>query len=109
MVSSVFDIPHTTKEFDVHSTQDPYEYLDGEKEKEQGLNRRQNKNESNGTIDGNNHVKYFAEKNGLFNTVEQTTLRYDVDVVTKLIVYSGIGYLAVDTIPVLFESTGLGV
>ncbi|CAG8508065.1 11079_t:CDS:10 [Paraglomus brasilianum] len=109
MVPSVFDLPRTTKEFDVHSTADPYEYLDAEKEKEQGLNRRQNKSESNGTIDGNSHVKYFAEKleKGLFNNV--TTIRYDVDVVTKLIVYSGIGYLAVDTIPVLFESTGLGV
>ena len=90
-VSSVFDLARTTKEFDVHSTTDPCEYLDAEKEKEQGLNRRQNKSESNGTIDGNSHVQYFAGKveKGLFNDVEQTTLRYDVDVVTKLIVYSG--------------------
>ncbi|CAO3664026.1 unnamed protein product [Umbelopsis vinacea] len=41
--------------------------------------------------------------------VEDSPLRYDVDIVTKLIVYTGIGALAVHTIPILFEVTGMGL
>ncbi|GAB5586530.1 Long-chain base-1-phosphate phosphatase [Umbelopsis nana] len=41
--------------------------------------------------------------------VEDSPLRYDVDIVTKLIVYAGIGALAVHTIPILFEVTGMGL
>lgn len=33
---------------------------------------------------------------------EDTPLRYDVDIVTKLIVYSGIGFIAVFAVPILF-------
>lgn len=36
-------------------------------------------------------------------------VRYDVEVVTKLIVYSGIAWLAVEGNPILFELCGLGV
>jgi membrane-associated phospholipid phosphatase len=35
--------------------------------------------------------------------------RYDVDIVTKLLVYAGIGWLAVDAVPILFDLIGLGV
>ncbi|KAF9993736.1 hypothetical protein BGZ65_010703, partial [Modicella reniformis] len=35
--------------------------------------------------------------------------RFDVDIVSKLVVYAGIGALAVDGIPILFELVGLGV
>jgi hypothetical protein len=41
--------------------------------------------------------------------VEDSPLRYDVDIVTKLIVYAGIGALAVHAIPILFEVTGMGL
>jgi hypothetical protein len=41
--------------------------------------------------------------------VEDSPLRYDVDIVTKLIVYAGIGALAVHAIPILFEVTGMGM
>jgi hypothetical protein len=41
--------------------------------------------------------------------IEDSPLRYDVDIVTKLIVYAGIGALAVHTIPILFEVTGMGL
>ncbi|KAF8983475.1 hypothetical protein BGZ52_000863 [Haplosporangium bisporale] len=34
--------------------------------------------------------------------------RFDVDIVIKTVVYAGIGWLAVDTIPVMFEHIGLG-
>lgn len=34
--------------------------------------------------------------------VEDAPLRYDVDIVTKLIVYSGIGFIAVFGCPILF-------
>ncbi|KAF9582761.1 hypothetical protein BGW38_010794 [Lunasporangiospora selenospora] len=34
--------------------------------------------------------------------------RFDVDIVIKTVVYGGIGWLAVDTIPVIFEYIGLG-
>lgn len=34
--------------------------------------------------------------------------RFDVDIVIKTVVYAGIGWLAVDTIPVMFEYIGLG-
>ncbi|KAF9423639.1 hypothetical protein BGZ94_008209 [Podila epigama] len=35
-------------------------------------------------------------------------VRFDVDIVIKTVVYAGIGWLAVDTIPILFEYIGLG-
>ncbi|KAK3821186.1 MAG: PAP2 superfamily-domain-containing protein [Benniella sp.] len=35
--------------------------------------------------------------------------RFDVDIVSKLVVYAGIGALAVDGIPILFQLVGLGV
>ncbi|KAI8349066.1 hypothetical protein B0O80DRAFT_390074 [Mortierella sp. GBAus27b] len=35
--------------------------------------------------------------------------RFDVDIVSKLVVYAGIGALAVDGIPILFQLIGLGV
>ncbi|KAJ2965011.1 hypothetical protein NQZ79_g162 [Umbelopsis isabellina] len=41
--------------------------------------------------------------------VEDSPLRYDVDIVTKLIVYAGIGALAVHAIPILFEIAGIGL
>jgi hypothetical protein len=41
--------------------------------------------------------------------IEDSPLRYDIDIVTKLIVYAGIGALAVHTIPILFEVTGMGL
>ncbi|KAF9082272.1 hypothetical protein BGX23_012632 [Mortierella sp. AD031] len=34
--------------------------------------------------------------------------RFDVDIVIKTVVYAGIGWLAVDTIPIMFEYIGLG-
>ncbi|CEG65226.1 hypothetical protein RMATCC62417_02054 [Rhizopus microsporus] len=49
------------------------------------------------------------EKEAMFDPtslliVEDAPLRYDVDIVTKLIVYSGIGFIAVFIAPILFHS-----
>ncbi|KAL0470176.1 sphingosine-1-phosphate phosphohydrolase [Neurospora intermedia] len=43
----------------------------------------------------------------IFSKLTRPRVRYDVEVVTKLVVYAGIGWLAVDMIPILFELTGL--
>ena len=48
------------------------------------------------------------DRSELFANVEKPRVRYDVEVVTKLIVYSGIGWLAVEGNPLLFHFVGLG-
>ncbi|KAH6695783.1 PAP2 superfamily protein [Plectosphaerella plurivora] len=49
-----------------------------------------------------------AAERDMFIKLVRPRIRYDVEVVTKLIVYTGIAYLAVGGIPVIFEFTGLG-
>ncbi|KAH7039980.1 PAP2 superfamily protein [Microdochium trichocladiopsis] len=45
----------------------------------------------------------------VFLKLIKTRVRYDVEVITKLVVYAGIGYLAAEGIPVMFEIIpGLG-
>ncbi|KAK2744855.1 hypothetical protein FQN57_004179 [Myotisia sp. PD_48] len=44
----------------------------------------------------------------MFSMITRPRVRYDVEVVTKLIVYSGIGWLAVEGNPLLFHLLGLG-
>ncbi|KPI34423.1 Dihydrosphingosine 1-phosphate phosphatase [Cyphellophora attinorum] len=44
-----------------------------------------------------------------FANVVKPRVRYDVEVVTKLIVYCGIGWLAVEINPIVFEMVGLGL
>lgn len=44
----------------------------------------------------------------MFEKLVKPRVRYDVEVVTKLIVYTGIGWLAVEVIPVMFDILGLG-
>ncbi|KAK7560602.1 sphingosine-1-phosphate phosphohydrolase [Phyllosticta citricarpa] len=48
------------------------------------------------------------EDREIFSKLERPRVRYDVEVVTKLIVYTGIGWLAADGNPLLFELFGLG-
>ncbi|PSN61838.1 sphingosine-1-phosphate phosphohydrolase-like protein [Corynespora cassiicola Philippines] len=48
------------------------------------------------------------EKREIFMRLTKPRVRYDVEVVTKLIVYSGIGWFAVALNPILFELVGLG-
>ncbi|KAA8565498.1 hypothetical protein EYC84_009357 [Monilinia fructicola] len=45
----------------------------------------------------------------MFSRLEKPRVRYDVEVVTKLVVYSGIAWLAVEGNPIIFEIIGLGM
>jgi hypothetical protein len=45
----------------------------------------------------------------MFSRLEKPRVRYDVEVVTKLVVYSGIAWLAVEGMPIFFELIGLGM
>ena len=62
---------------------------------------------------GNPSTRLSAEdekdKSELFATVQKPRVRYDVEVITKLIVYVGIGWLAVEGNPILFYHFGLSV
>jgi hypothetical protein len=49
------------------------------------------------------------ERQEIFSSLERVRVRYDVEVITKLIVYSGIAWLAVEGNPILFELVGLGM
>ncbi|KAL2133415.1 hypothetical protein VTI74DRAFT_2416 [Chaetomium olivicolor] len=44
----------------------------------------------------------------VFSKLVKPRVRYDVEVVTKLVVYTGIAWLAVDAILIIFEYVGLG-
>ncbi|KAL5116461.1 Long-chain base-1-phosphate phosphatase [Pleosporales sp. CAS-2024a] len=50
-----------------------------------------------------------TEKRELFMQLMKPRVRYDVEVVTKLIVYSGIAWIAVEGNPLLFGLVGLGM
>ncbi|EXJ86536.1 hypothetical protein A1O3_03488 [Capronia epimyces CBS 606.96] len=45
----------------------------------------------------------------IFSSIQKPRVRYDVEVVTKLIVYSGIAWLAIEGNPIVFQHLGLGV
>ncbi|KAG0646055.1 Dihydrosphingosine 1-phosphate phosphatase [Hyphodiscus hymeniophilus] len=49
------------------------------------------------------------EEKEMFSRLEKPRVRYDVEVVTKLVVYSGIAWLAVEMNPIIFEVIGLGM
>ena len=43
----------------------------------------------------------------MFSMIEKPRIRYDVEVITKLVVYAGIAWLAVEGNPLLFDYLGL--
>lgn len=49
------------------------------------------------------------EAREIFLMLERPRVRYDVEVVTKLVIYAGIGWLATEGIPVMLTVGGLGV
>ncbi|KAL8937988.1 MAG: hypothetical protein Q9211_003421 [Gyalolechia sp. 1 TL-2023] len=53
--------------------------------------------------------QYERDKKEIFSMLEKPRVRYDVEVITKLIVYTGIAWLAVEGNPLLFELIGLGM
>ena len=50
-----------------------------------------------------------SDKKELFSNLQKPRVRYDVEVITKLIVYSGIAWLATEGNPILFDVLGLSV
>ncbi|MCJ1224859.1 hypothetical protein MMC12_001505 [Toensbergia leucococca] len=66
-------------------------------------------------IDGSNshrgsedRRRYEKEEREMFSNLEKPRVRYDVEVITKLIVYAGIALIAVEGGPVVFDIIGLG-
>ncbi|KAJ3471971.1 hypothetical protein NLG97_g11401 [Lecanicillium saksenae] len=49
-----------------------------------------------------------VDEKEVFALLVKPRVRYDVEVVTKLIVYTGIAWFAVALIPIIFEVVGLG-
>ena len=47
------------------------------------------------------------EEREIFSKLEKPRVRYDVEVITKLIVYTGIAWISVEGAPILFELVGL--
>lgn len=43
----------------------------------------------------------------MFSTLEKPRIRYDVEVITKLVVYAGIAWWAVEGNPLLFRAAGI--
>jgi hypothetical protein len=50
-----------------------------------------------------------SEKREIFMKLTKPRVRYDVEVITKLVVYAGIGWLAVEGVLVILELLGLGM
>ncbi|EEQ90992.1 hypothetical protein RJZ56_007770 [Blastomyces dermatitidis] len=48
------------------------------------------------------------EEKEMFSKITPPRVRYDVEVVTKLVVYFGIGWLSVEVNPIIFQLIGLG-
>ena len=49
------------------------------------------------------------EEREMFSKLEKPRVRYDVEVITKLIVYTGIAWISVEGAPLLFDAIGLGI
>ncbi|KAF2219101.1 PAP2 domain-containing protein [Elsinoe ampelina] len=64
-----------------------------------------NRRETSSTPDGSD----TEQDKVMFEGIEKPRVRYDVEVVTKLVIYAGIGWLSVEWNPILFMYIGLGV
>lgn len=64
---------------------------------------------SNGLYKVQTPAEEENEKREIFMQLTTPRVRYDVEVVTKLIIYAGIGWIAVAGDPILFEWVGLGL
>lgn len=49
------------------------------------------------------------ETREMFSKLEKPRVRYDVEVITKLVVYAGIAWIATEGAPILFDTVGLGL
>lgn len=62
---------------------------------------------SDGGMSGDESKEDERQDQQMFSALERPRIRYDVEVITKLIVYAGIAWLAVEGNPILFEVLGL--
>ena len=53
--------------------------------------------------------EYEKDEKELFSHLQKPRVRYDVEVITKLVVYTGIAWISVEGNPILFEYLGLGM
>ncbi|KAL1303470.1 hypothetical protein AAFC00_006851 [Neodothiora populina] len=60
-------------------------------------------------LNGTEEEEEKLSDQAMFLALEKPRVRYDVEVVTKLVVYAGIAWLAVEGNPVLFQLLGLGM
>ncbi|MCJ1398437.1 hypothetical protein MMC11_001635 [Xylographa trunciseda] len=67
--------------------------------------------DNNGLIRSPSQMRRQDEKEvkEMFSKLVKRRVRYDVEVITKMIVYSGIAWLAVEGNPILFHYLGLGL
>ena len=60
----------------------------------------------NGTCSDSSNEEEKSDRR-MFSLLEKPRVRYDVEVITKLVVYAGIAWLAVEGNPLLFEKLGI--
>lgn len=58
-------------------------------------------------LENGSRAQQELEEKEMLSRLQKPRVRYDVEVVTKLIVYAGIGWLAVEGNPILFSLAGL--
>lgn len=63
--------------------------------------------ESHGQAGGHRENEDEERDRNMFSQLEPPRVRYDVEVITKLVVYAGIAWLAVEGNPLLFEQLGI--
>lgn len=81
------------------------------KQEKEDLEKEQTDLQSLEDDDGADELQLDASEREAMERFEEehpSWARFDVDIVIKTVVYAGIGWLAVDTIPVMFEYIGLG-
>ncbi|KAJ5938994.1 Dihydrosphingosine 1-phosphate phosphatase [Penicillium verhagenii] len=55
------------------------------------------------------HGAFKMDEEDVFSQIKKPRVRYDVEVVTKLVVYAGIPWVVINVAPPVFELIGLGV
>lgn len=59
------------------------------------------------SMDNDGSQEDEKENQRMFDALEQPRVRYDVEVITKLVVYAGIGWLSVEGNPLIFWGLGI--
>ncbi|PGH18444.1 hypothetical protein AJ79_00514 [Helicocarpus griseus UAMH5409] len=89
---------------------DEYENMMGTGTPVYGSENSTNVDGTNVVVNATNNLEYqlgAEDEKEMFSKIARPRVRYDVEVVTKLIVYSGIAWLSVEGNPILFKILGL--